>query len=254
MGLKRQTILIQKVVSTANLLSKKASIPTVSNKMERIKEIQHKPFWEAATIPDIEQVRIELRDLVKFLDMDAAPIYFTTFEDQFDGVATEHRVIFNFNDLAAYRQKVEFYLKDNRTHLTIHKLRNNIQITSQEFQELENMLFEQGALGTKEEFIKAYGEQPIGKFIRGILGLDVNAAKTAFGEILTRQTLNSQQIRFMDTLINFFSVKGVISADMLFNPPFTDIDTSGITGVFDTQTATKIISLIEEINLKAETG
>ncbi|MEJ7778676.1 MAG: DEAD/DEAH box helicase family protein [Daejeonella sp.] len=254
MGLKRQAILIQKVVATAALLTKKGSIPSVANKMDRIKEIQHKPFWEAATIPDIEHVRLELRDLLKFLDTEAAPIYFTTFEDHFESDIKEHQVIYNFNDLAAYRQKVEFYLKENRSHLTIHKLRNNIQITNLEFQELENMLFEQGAMGTKEEFIKAYGEQPVGKFIRGILGLDVNAAKIAFGEILTRQTLNSQQIRFMDTLIDFFSVKGVINPDMLFNPPFTDINTSGITGVFDTQTATKIIYLIDQINLSAETG
>jgi len=222
--------------------------------MDRIKEIQHKPFWEAATIPDIEHVRLELRDLLKFLDTETAPIYFTSFEDQFEGDTKEHQVIYNFNDLDAYRLKVEFYLKENRNHLTIHKLRNNIQITNLEFQELENMLFEQGAMGTKEEFIKAYGEQPLGKFIRGILGLDIKAAKLAFGEILSRQTLNSQQIRFMDTLINFFSVKGIIEPDMLFNPPFTDINTSGITGVFDMQTATKIISLIDQINMSAETG
>lgn len=254
MDLKKQITLTQKVVSTAKLLSKKASIPSVSNKMERIKEIQHKPFWEVATIPDIEQVRIELRDLIKFLDSDAAQIYFTSFEDQIVGELTEHQVITNFNDLAAYRQKVEFYLKENRNHLTIHKLRNNIQITDPELQELEKMLFEQGAMGTKEEFIKAYGEQPIGRFIREILGLDIKAAKLAFGEILSRQTLNSQQIRFMDTLINFFSVKGVINADMLFNPPFTDINTGGISGVFDRQTATRIISLIDQINLSAEVG
>ena len=92
----------------------------------------------------------------------------------------------------------------------------------------------------------------LGKPFLQILGLDVNAAKLAFGEILGQKTLNSQQIRFMDTLINFFSVKGIVEADMLFNPPFTEINTSGITGVFDMQTATQIISLIERVNMNAE--
>jgi type I restriction enzyme R subunit len=110
------------------------------------------------------------------------------------------------------------------------------------------MLFEQGELGTKKEFIKAFGEQPLGKFIRGIVGLETNAAKLAFGEILAGQTLNSQQIRFMDMIINFFSIKGVIEPSMLFEPPFTDIDTSGIMGVFDTEVSARIINLIEEIN------
>lgn len=251
-GAKRQAELIQKVVSTVALLSKKSSIPLVSNKMETILAVQKKSFWEAATIPNIENIRLELRDLLKFLDVEHAPIYFTSFEDEFDGNVKEHQVIFNFNDLDAYRKKVEFYLKEKRNHITIHKLTNNIQITNGELEGLEKMLFEQGALGTKEEFTKAYGEQPLGKFIRRILGLDINAAKLAFGEILSQQTLNSQQIRFMDTLINFFSVKGIIEAEMLFNPPFTDINTSGIMGVFDSETATKIISLIDQINHNAD--
>lgn len=252
MGLKRQEQLIQKVVATAALLSKKSSIPLVANKMETIAAIQKKSFWEATTIPNIEYVRLELRDLLKFLDGEHTPIYFTSFEDEFDGNIKEHQVIYNFNDLDAYRKKVEFYLKEKRNHITIHKLINNIQITNGELEELEKMLFEQGAIGTKEEFTKAYGEQPLGKFIRGILGLDINAAKLAFGEILSQQTLNSQQIRFMDTLINFFAVKGIIEAEMLFNPPFTDINTSGIMGVFDNETAIKIISLINQINHNAD--
>jgi type I restriction enzyme R subunit len=114
------------------------------------------------------------------------------------------------------------------------------------------MLFNQGELGTKEEFVNAFGEQPLGKFIRGIIGLDSNAAKIAFGEILSGQTLNAQQIRFMDTIINFFTVKGVIEPAMLFEPPFTDINTSGIMGVFDEITSAKIISLIKNVNNTAD--
>ncbi len=78
------------------------------------------------------------------------------------------------------------------------------------------------------------------------------AAKLAFGEILSGQTLNSQQISFMDTIINFLTVKGVIEPAMLFEPPFTDINTSGIMGMFDEVTSTKIISLLEQINHSAE--
>ena len=129
----------------------------------------------------------------------------------------------------------------------------NLSLLHEAFKDaVEKKLFKQGAIGTKEESTKAFGEQPLGKFIRKILGLDINAAKLAFGEILSQQTLNSQQIRFMDTLINFFSVKGIIEAEMLFNPPFTDINTNGIIRVFDSETATKIISLIDQINHNAE--
>ncbi|MEY3243093.1 MAG: hypothetical protein RIR11_4532, partial [Bacteroidota bacterium] len=104
----------------------------------------------------------------------------------------------------------------------------------------------------KAELTKAYGEQPLGKFIRSIVGLEVQAAKLAFAEILNNQTLNAPQIRFMDTIINFLNIKGIIEPSMLFESPFTDINSNGVAGVFEAQIASKIISLIEIINHNAE--
>ena len=251
-GEKKQAVLIQKVIGTAGKLSKKASIPSVAHKMETIKEVQQKIFWEGATIPGIERIRIELRDIIKFLDSENTPIYFTMFEDEFSGGSQEHQLVYGFNDLDAYKRKVEQYLKEQSNNITIHKLRNNVPITKGELESLDKMLFEQGSIGTREEFTKAYGEQALGKFIRSILGLEVQAANLAFAEILNNQTLNAQQIRFMDTIINFLNVKGIIEPSMLFEAPFTDINTNGVAGLFEEIVASKIISLIETINHNAE--
>jgi type I restriction enzyme R subunit len=174
------------------------------------------------------------------------------FEDEVLDEIREHQLVYEFNDLDAYKRKVEQYLKSQSNNVTISKLRNNIPITKNDLQELENLLFEQGTLGTKKEFIQAYGEQPLGKFIRSIFGLDVQAAKLAFGEILSEQTLNAQQIRFIDAIINFLNVKGIIEPKMLFEAPFTDINLEGVAGLFDHAVARKIISLIETINHNAE--
>ena len=76
------------------------------------------------------------------------------------------------------------------------------------------------------------------------------AAKEAFGKILAGQTLNSQQIRFIDMIINYFSVKGVIQPDNLFEPPFTDIHESSVIAIFP-ELSTQFIQLIEEINATA---
>ncbi len=249
---KRQVNLIQKVITTAGKLSKKASIPSIASRMDSIKEAQNNTFWQAGDILGIERLRIELRDLIKYLDFEERPFYYTSFTDVFEPNVKEHILVYGFNDLDAYKRKVEAYVRQNRDHITIHKLRNNIQITQDELVQLENMLFEQGDLGTREAFNKIIGEQPLGTFIRSIVGLDANAAKEAFGKILVDQTLNSQQIRFMDMIINFFNVKGVIDPEMLFEPPFTDINTSGIMGVFDEATSSKIIELIQKINHTAE--
>lgn len=250
-GEKKQASLIEKVMDTAGRLSKKAAIPAVAQKMPTLQQVQQKLFWEGATIPGIERIRIELRGLIQFLDAENTPIYFTVFQDEFVGQATERPLVYS-TDLETYRRKVEQYLQEQRNHITISKLRNNIPITQAELDTLDTMLFEQGSLGSKADFTQAYGQQPLGKFIRNILGLDAQAAKRAFADILEHQTLNAQQIRFMDQIINFLTVKGVIEPAMLFEAPFTDINAQGVAGLFETPTASKIISLIETLNHNAE--
>ncbi len=250
-GEKKQAGLIQKVVSTAAKLSKKASIPSVALKMDTIKTIQDKTFWKAATIPAIERIRVDLRELMKFLDFETRPMYFTDFEDELEGNIKEFQLVKNFNDLDAYKRKVEQFLKEQANHITIYKLRNNVPITKPELDELERMLFRQGSIGTKEEFVKVYGEKPLGKFVREIIGMDINAAKQAFGEILYNQTLNSVQIRFINKIIDFLAVNGIIEPDKLFEPPFTEVSSDGM-GIFDKTTSTRIIQLIERVNRNAE--
>jgi type I restriction enzyme, R subunit len=253
-GSTKQVQHINNVVFLAEKLSKKASIPSVAQKMDLIREVQQKTFWESASIITIERVRKDLRDLIKFIDVTERPIYQTTFEDTMEGVAKEYQVVYMVNNLDAYKRKVAQYLKEQSSHIIIHKLTHNIQVTQDELDTLEEMLFDQGSIGTKEEFTKVYGDQPLGRFIRHILGMDINAAKLAFGEILTEQTLNGNQIQFIDTIINYLNTNGVIDPKKLFEAPFTDINSGGIMGLFDEKTSTKIISLIREINQNAEVG
>lgn len=251
-GERKQANIIEKVIGISGRLSKKASIPAVAQRMEAINLSRSRDFWAQGSIPGIERIRVELREIVKFLDVEQQPIYFTSFTDEFDGEAQEHQLVYNVNNLDAYKRRVEQYLKEHSTHLAISKLRNNVPITKSELEELERMFFDQGTVGTKDDFIKAFGEQPLGKFIRSIIGLDVNAAKAAFAGLLSSQSLNSQQIRFIDTIINFLSVKGTIDPAMLFESPFTDISSNGVMGLFDQDQASRIVSLIEEINRNAE--
>ena len=251
---KRQVKIIQQVMTTAGRLTKKASIPAVASKMETLRMVQNQDYWKGINILGVERIRTELRDIMKFLESEGRPVVYTNYLDEFDGEVKDYQMIYGINELNAYKGKIEGYLREHANHLTVHKLRNNQPITSDELRELERLLFEQGTLGTRQDFVTAYGEQPLGLFIRSILGLDAEAAKKAFGELLVGQTFNAQQIRFIDTLINFFSVKGVIEPEMLFESPFTDINISSISGLFDEETSTKIIDLIQRVNGNAGVG
>jgi type I restriction enzyme R subunit len=248
----RQAGLMKQVTGIAGQLLKKGSIPAVAQRMDTLRWLHAGEWAGEANVLGLERIREELRELLKFLEREKQPLVYTTYEDSFESNAQEHNLIFNANNLDAYKRKVQRYILEHRQHIVIHKLRNNEPVTQAELQELERMLFEQGELGTKAQFIEAYGDQPLGRFIRSIIGLEANAAKQAFAQLLQTGSFNSQQIRFIDTIINFFTEKGVLEPSRLFESPFTDLHSNGIMGVFDEGTSSRIIEMLERVNRNAE--
>jgi type I restriction enzyme R subunit len=110
------------------------------------------------------------------------------------------------------------------------------------------MLFEQGDLGTHEQFVKAYGEQPLGTFIRSIVGMDQVAANTAFSSFINNPSMNASQIRFVNLITQYLTTNGVITAEKLFEPPFTELNNRGLLGIFNEEDAGKIVRTLEQIN------
>lgn len=110
-------------------------------------------------------------------------------------------------------------------------------------------MFDGSQLGSKEDFEKNYGEQPLGKFIRSIVGLDVNAAKNAFSGFLSNGQLNVDQITFINTIIDYLAVNGTIDKAMLTKAPFSEKHHQGIFGLFhDLSKITRLVSIIDEVN------
>jgi type I restriction enzyme R subunit len=152
-----------------------------------------------------------------------------------------------------YRKRVESYIRDNRNHITISKICNNIPITAAELAALEVILFDGDERGTKEAFVQELGNEPLGKFIRSILGLDVEAAQKAFSEFINSGELSANQITFIQNIISYLTKNGTIDPSMLFDtPPFSNYN--GVTGVFDDADTAKIISIVNSINDNAVTG
>ena len=118
-----------------------------------------------------------------------------------------------------------------------------------DIRELENILWSE--LGTKEDYIAAYGSKPLGVLVREINGLDMNAAKDAFSAYLNDSNLDSRQIYFVNQIVEYVVQNGMIS-DMrvLMEAPFTDRGT--VADLF-TQTAwSGIMNVIKTINANAQ--
>ncbi|MDO8952402.1 MAG: type I restriction-modification enzyme R subunit C-terminal domain-containing protein, partial [Draconibacterium sp.] len=248
----RQVNLIGKIVKIGRLLIKKKNIPAVHQQIETIKAVQTDEFWQQVSLNQLEKVRLDLRDLIKFIDSEEKKNVYTNFEDELhEENVTEINILPAYTSMQSYRDRVESFIRNNKDYLVIHKIQNNIQITYEELILLENMLFSDG-VGSKADYQKEYGNMPLGKFIRSLLGLDKSAANQLFAEFIQSGNLSADQITFINNIIDFLTINGTIDKSMLFEPPFTHINDQGITGVFDEVQVTKIIRIIDEVNTNAE--
>ena len=202
----------------------------------------------------MDDLRVALRDLIKYLETERQEPIYTNFQDDldYDGIVVREPVTQAYVSLQSYKDRVESYIRKNKDQLTIHKLTNNIPITQSELDQLEKMIFTDDIAGTKEQFIDQYGQKPLGAFIRSIIGLEQSALNEAFSEFLQAGDLRADQMTFIKTIISYLSKNGTIDKTMLFEPPFTDLNDQGISGVFDNDAdLIKVVKIIDLINENA---
>ena len=239
---------IRSVVETAESLSKLGTIAQVVEQRAIIEKVQTNEFWESASIFDLEEVREALRDLIKLLEKETQKIYYTNFKDQIIEVE-ESGPIYGGNDLKNYRKKVEHYLHEHRDELAIYKLRNNKELTKQDIETLEALMWTK--LGTKEDYQKEFGETPVTKLVRKIVGMEKEAAQAVFSEFLSDQSLNVSQLKFIELLVDYIVANGFIEDNrVLTEDPFRSV--GSIIDLFDLPQAQKILGHLNEIKAKIE--
>ncbi len=82
---------------------------------------------------------------------------------------------------------------------------------------MEDVLFKQ--LGTKSDYEREYRDKPVGKMIREIVGLDLNAANEIFSEFLNSQDLNANQIHFVKLIVDYVVKNGMLDKSVLREEP-----------------------------------
>lgn len=241
---------MSKIFRTASALQKKDNIPQVALHIPLIKDVQTEQYWNTINVKKLEELRIALRELIKYLETIRQEPVYTHFEDEIDlENITTREPVSTYVSLQSYKDRVETYIRKNKDHLTIHKLCNNIAITKDELSALEKMLFTESVAGTKEDFVKQYGEQPLGSFIRSITGLNEKTVNKAFADFLQIGNLRADQITFVRTIMDYLTKNGTIDKTMLFEPPFTDLNDQGLIGVFENEAdVVKIVKIIDIIN------
>ena len=88
-------------------------------------------------------------------------------------------------------------------------------------------------------------------FIRSLVGLDREAAKLAFGDFLTGSKLSANQIEFINLIIDHLTHHGTMSASLLYESPFTDINAQGPEGVFSSVQVDALVAVLDHIRTNA---
>lgn len=225
-----------------------ANIPEIQMKSELIQQILHSRYVEDAGIDEFEHIREELRGLMKYIPQTSKTKYVTDFTDSI--LSQEWRDSeLDSDELDNYKAKAEFYIRQHQDDFVIAKLKSNKPLTETDIKSLEEILWSE--LGTKEDYEKEYGEKPLGEFVRGIVGLDMNAAKEAFSEYLNDTNLDSRQIYFVNQIVEYIVHNGLMKdLSVLQEVPFTD--RGSVAEIFtDLNVWMGIRKVIEQINANA---
>jgi len=235
--------LIKKVAAVASV----ANIPEIMMQAELIDKILHTDYLDNAGINEFEHIRENLRDLMKYIPK-SGMIYYTDFDDEV--LSTEWHLSEPESDyLVNYKAKAEYYVRQHQDNAVIAKLKGNVPLTEADIKVLEDILWSE--VGSKQEYEAEYGSKPLGEFVREIVGLDMNAAKTAFSEFLNDTNLDSRQIYFVNQIVEYIVHNGMMKdLSVLQEPPFTD--QGSIVEVFTDLTVWMgIRKVIEQVNANA---
>lgn len=210
----------EEIQETAKALMKKGTINHIKeNATEIFKIIKDKDYVENLDILDLENIKDKIKPLVVYLEPEHLPkIKFGDFEDSTISVAEKD---INFMRYESYDLKTKFqqYLEENKDKLAIKKLRFNQPLDKDDLIQLKDLLYkseEVSFVDLKKEYsgeLKKISEQykienPLGLFLRSLIGLEQEALNREFSNFLDKERFNGNQIELIEMVIKNFVRNG----------------------------------------------
>ena len=212
---------IVNVQNIADKLKSMGSIPQVAAKTKTLNEVLNPAAWENCSLGWLEKVREDLRDLVKFLVGNKGKTFTIDIED----VMTDGGEAAGIDMQVSYRKKVMDYLLENRHSPVLEKIYRLEQLSIDDILELERILWED--LGDKSDYEKLVADKNCGEnvaiLIRSLIGVDREIALQRFNQFLDGNVLNSDQLEFLNQILDYVCENGDITTMTVVNDyPFDE--------------------------------
>lgn len=234
------------IINDANkLLKEKANIEQVKSRIPLLSRIIDDSYYANATILNLEEMRIQIRELIKFLEETGKRIRYVDFIDTPLAVG-EGTPVYSANNFEAYQKKVNSYITEHLDDEAIIKLRNNVRLSQSDYNKLNDVFTKQ--LGTSEQFEKISDGKPLGVFVRSIAKMNRQKVNELFADFISEFNLNIKQIEFVKVIIENIIEQGEINLERLGDgkPPF---DRPGkFFSLFNTKAQNKLIAIIRSVN------
>ena len=198
-------------------LLKLKTIPAIVKKEPLINQMRHADLlFDNFSLELCENVRIELRDLMTYIP-DRVEYYVVNVKDFIieggpGGDVTPEKT---------YSEKVKEYISKGSPALA--KIRNLDELTQEEKDDIEDTF--KNKLGSPADYAAWSGNKPLLPLLRVQVGIADEAIQTKFGSFLNSDTLNDQQLTYMNQIISYARENGDITfMDLQKVSPFCDID------------------------------
>jgi type I restriction enzyme R subunit len=208
----------------------------VKAKATSIKAVEDKAFWASVTVAKLDEIRLDLRGLMKFqTEVRRAPVAVRTYDVEEEGTAGVDRTPkLDGLDLVEYRSRVEKVLREHfMNDPALLQIRNRKPVPEAEAERIAKLVLAVDDKANLRHLVQAETKQSLTDVLRGLVGLDeaaVDAAFTSFVHQFPR--LSAQQLRFLQLLKHHIAQNGGITVERLYEAPFTTIHSNSVDGVF----------------------
>ena len=232
----------------------------VKAKAESIKKVRSREFWDGVTQPQLEDLRVELRGIMKHQGFRAIATTAPVVLDVRDSAVNRahYQTKLEGLQLVEYRNRVKKALLDHfETNLVLRKIRSNIRVSDADVKKLAELVLnvdpgaDLGRLFTQEpsdeEGAAADAADRLQFVIRGLVGLDAEEVEKAFTDFVHAfPKLSAQQVQFLTLVKQHITDHGMLRIEDLYEAPFTQLHSDGVDGVFtDDAQVTRLINIIE---------